>query len=129
MNAADWAKVEASMESPYGIISLLCDGFLLTLQSGLHKKRIETCVYVNGVMKGSYFVDDCEERRRFMRPVKHLRWKQKTLKGFSKKTLKSLNIDPTEHWISYSCFWGSFRSLKAHLIKNNVSIELAPEAP
>lgn len=129
MTAADWEKVKASMESPYGIITLLCDGFTLTLESALYKRRLETWVYVNGVMKGSWLLDDCEERRRFMRPVKHLKWKQKALKGLSKKALKSLNIDPAEHWTSYSCVWGSFRSLKSHLTKNNSSIELEPEAP
>lgn len=128
MTKADWDKVEASMSSAYGLISLLCDGYRLTLQTGIYKRKLSTVPYVNGELKGIWMSQDCEERRRFFRPVQTLVWKKKTTKGFSKKTLKTLGIDPAEKRTYYSCEW-SFRSLKAHLIKNNTSIELITEAP
>ena len=128
MTKEEWDKVESSMQSPWGRASLLCDGFKVTLETGLYKRKLSSMVYVNGVFKGAWMLEDCEERRRFFRPIKKLVWRKKITKGFSKKTLKSLNIDPAETRIGFSPEWTSFRSLKSHLIKNNTSIELAPEA-
>jgi len=127
MTKEDWDKVDRSMQSPYGRSSLLCDGFEITIETGLYKRKLSSIIYVNGHFKGAWLLEDCEERRRFLRPVKRLVWKKKITKGFSKRSLKSLNIDPTEVRICFSHEWTSFRSLKAHLIKNNTSIELAPE--
>ena len=127
MTKEDWDKVETSMQSPWGQISLICDGYRLTLQTSLYKRTLTTTPYVNGEWKGAWLLNDCEERRRFFRVVKLLVWRPKFLKGMSKRTLKSVNIDPKEIRISYNSQWGSFRPLKAHLIKNNTSIELAPE--
>lgn len=123
----EWDKVEKSMQSPWGSISLLCDGYRLTLQTSIYKRKLATITYINGEWRGAWLLNDCEERRRFFRPVKLLAWRPKMLKGISKRTLKSINIDPKEIRISYDSQWGSFRSLKAHLLKNNTSIELAPE--
>ena len=127
MTKEEWDKVDKSMQSPYGQISLLCDAFRITIETGIYKRRLSSIIYVNGHFKGAWTREDCEERRRFFRPIKRLVWKKKITKGFSKKSLKSLNIDPTETRIAFSAEWSSFRSLKAHLIKNNTSIELAPE--
>jgi len=127
MTKEEWDKVEKSMNSPWGRISLICDGYRLTLETGLYKRTLSTMVYVNGEWKGAWFGTDCEERRRFFRPVKRLAWRPKMIKGLSKRSLKSLNIDPKETRISYDATWSAFRPLKAHLIKNNTSIELAPE--
>lgn len=128
MTKAEWDTVEKSMMSPWGRVSLICDGYRLTLETGLFKRKLSTIVYVNGEWKGAWLINDCEERRRFFRPVKRLAWRPKMLKGISKRSLKSLNIDPKEVHIAYDSTWGAFRSLKAHLIKNNTSIELAPES-
>ena len=127
MTKEEWATVDKSMQSPYGRASLLCDDFTITIETGLYKRRLSSIIYVNGHFKGAWMLNDCEERRRFFRPIKSLVWRKKITKGFSKKSLKSLNIDPTETRIAYSAEWSSFRSLKAHLIKNNTSIELVTE--
>lgn len=127
MTKEEWDKVDRSMQSPYGRISMLCDDFKITIETGLYKRKLSSTIYVNGIFKGAWMLDDCEERRRFFRPIKRLVWKRKITKGFSKRSLKSLNIDPTETHIAYSAEWSSFRSLKTHLVKNNTSIELAPE--
>lgn len=127
MTKEEWDKVDKSMQSPYGRVSLLCDGFKITVETGLYKRRLSSIIYVDGVFKGAWMLEDCEERRRFFRPVKKLLWRRKMTKGFSKKTLKSLGIDPAETRISFTAEWSSFRTLKTHLIKNNTSIELAPE--
>lgn len=128
MTKEDWDKVEASMNSPYGRITLLCDGYNLTLESGIYKRKLSTIIYVNGVFKGAWILEDCEERRRFFRPVQTLVWRTKFTKGLSKKSLKNLGIDPKEKRTSHSAEWSSFRALKAHLIKNNTSIELVKES-
>lgn len=127
MTKEQWDKVDRSMQSPYGRVSLLCDGFKITVETGLYKRKLSSIIYVNGLFKGAWMLEDCEERRRFFRPIKTLVWRRKLTKGISKRMLKSLNIDPTETRIAFSAEWSSFRSLKAHLLKNNTSIELAPE--
>lgn len=128
MTKEEWNKVERSMSSVYGRITLLCDGYRLTLETGLCKRKLVTTIYVNGEWKGAWLLNDCEERRRFFRPVKSLVWKPKILKGVSKRTMKAMGIDPKETNTFYDSFWPSFRPLKAHLIKNNTSIELAQES-
>ena len=128
MTKEDWDKVDKSMQSPYGRSELLCDGYLVTIDTRICDRRLQSMIYVNGHWKGAWQLEDCEERRRFFRPVRRLVWKPSILKGASKKTLKSMGIDPKETRLSYSPMWTSFRPLKAHFIKNNTSIELAPEA-
>jgi hypothetical protein len=128
MKNEDWDKVEHSMQIPWGWVTLVCDGYQIDIRTGIYKRHLSSICYVNGSFKGAWILNDCEERRRFFRPVKRLNWKPRVLKGLSKKKLKCMNIDPAETSISYSAEWTSFRSLKAHLIKNNTSIELAPEA-
>ena len=73
---------------------------------------------------------DCEERRRFFRPYTRTVWSKSQLdmfKKLSKKQLQNRGIDPGKTFTTYYPWWTSFKALKAHLLKNNTSIELAPE--
>lgn len=86
-------------------------------------------VYVGGVEKGKWLTEECEERKRFCRPITKSAMSQKqknNLKKLPKKTqkmlIKELKLDRTFTYYSFS--WTSFNSLKRHLIKQNTSIEL-----
>jgi hypothetical protein len=122
-----WEEIEKELQNPWGSVSLLCDGYELTLQVQRDKMRLVIIPYIGGHFKGVWIGTDCEERRRFMRVVKRKKWGGNTLKGFTKKELKSMRIDPNETSDSFTPIWTAFKPLKAHLIKNNTSIELAPE--
>jgi len=130
MTKQEWARVEAELSSPYGSIKLICDGYELLLHATLVKRRLMIGFFVDDHWKGKWMLEDCEHRRRFFRRTEKSLWNAKSkasLKKAGKKLLKSIGMDPEEKIVSYSSHWPSFRPLKAHLIKNNTSIELAPE--
>lgn len=132
MTKEEWGIVEHRLSNPYGSVDLVCDGYKLHLHTSIYKMRVNIMFYVDGKWLGRWILEDCEERRRFHRCVVHKCYgpaeKKKYLK-LGKAFLKRMAIDLDKTWVSYRPDWGSFRSLKAHLIKNNTSIELAPEAP
>jgi hypothetical protein len=130
MTKEEWDKVDAVINNPYRSITLMCDGYKLGLLSSVCKQRVVTMIFVNGEYRGGWSLKDCEERRRFHRRVVHSSYSPKEkvkYRKWGKRMLKEINIDLDRTWESYTCFWTSLRSLKAHLIKNNTSIELAPE--
>lgn len=133
MTKQEWDIVEEHLKHQFYAVVLICDGYRLTLQlCQIKGMELAIWIWINGQMKGSWYQEDCEERRRFFWPRARHRWSaksRKTLKGMGAKYLKSKGIDLNEILIIHYPWWKSFRSLKAHLIKNNVSIELAPEAP
>lgn len=128
MTKAEWEQIEKSLQSPWGSVSLICDGYNLTLQTQRDKMRLVIMTYINGHFKGIYMSEDCEERRRFLRPKVSKVYKDSFFKGFTKKEQKYLRAKYDKSITTYLPYWGSFRPLKTHLIKNNTSIELAPEA-
>ena len=82
-------------------------------------------VYVNGFIRAEWSMNDCEIRRRF-----YYESKKSLLKSSEKAKIKKMRKSVREEIMKsaqYSVFlpyWGSFSRLKAHLIKNNKSIEL-----
>jgi hypothetical protein len=128
MTKVEWEQIEKSLQSPWGQVELICDGYKLTLQVHRDKMRLVIMTYINGHFKGIWMSEDCEERRRFLRPKVSKVYKDSFFKGFTKKEQKYLKAKYDESITTYLPYWGSFRPLKAHLIKNNTSIELAPEA-
>lgn len=128
MTKSDWAIVEEHLKNQFNRVTLICDGYRLTLQlCQIKKMELAICIWINGQMKGSWHLEDCEERRRFFWPRARHHWSaksRKALKGMGAKHLKSNGIDLNEIHIIHYPWWKSFRFLKAHLIKNNASIEL-----
>ena len=125
MNKEDWKKVEDALESLYRIAVLDCDGYKLSLNLVMATKyRNEIRFYVDGWLYVKWVLEDCEERRRFCRPVHRRKYKKASFKGLSKRTLKTWKIDPDEKYTTYGLTWKSFVSLKRHLIANNKEITL-----
>lgn len=132
MSPENWEKVDNALQFFYGSIKLRCDGYvvrLILMPSG-SRFRNAIRVYVNGKIKGAWYLEDCEERRRFFCPKRNYLWgwkRRAELKKMGKRALKRLNIDPKAVHVSYSTDWTSFRRMKAHFIKNNEKIELIEE--
>lgn len=113
-------------------VELRCDGYEVTLvlvRISQFKNGIK--VYIAGVIKGEWLVNDCEERQRFFRPVKRSVFTQKQ-KAAMKKVSKRLRqkaglLDPDASFTYYAPYWTSFRALKRHFIKHNSDIELIRE--
>lgn len=131
MTGAEWKIVQDRLNTPYGRVVLLVDGYKVTLAiERLSRRRIEygIMIYINGLFKGRWTTEDCEERRRFFRKIKRkLYSRQKIAKMFPTKhsqkgeLYKSVNESFIEYYVPY---WLSFNPLKRHLLANNKSIEL-----
>ena len=133
MTKEEWKVVEEKLKIPGRPVNMICDGYQLALSlERIALMKLAICVYIDNKMRGSMILEDCEERRRFFQPharsVYSSKEKKELIKLFGKRWLKAkgTNIDAVH--IQYYPWWKSFKSLKSHLIKNNTSIELAPEA-
>ena len=128
MTNEDWKYVETKLAHIMGKAVLNCDGHKLTLelmQVGTFQNKI--VFYVDGWMRGEWLLKDCEERRRFFRPVKSNVWSKRQklkLNKIGKSMLKRFNIDLAATSTHYESFWANFKALKKHLIQNNEDITL-----
>lgn len=130
MTATDWEKVENKLSYPFGGVKLRIDGHDISVmveKESPKSLKYVLAVYVDGYIKGEWLVNDCEIRRKFYCK------RTKTLlpKGFRKSPiLKRMKKKEQEEWIKehvceyYIPYFSSFKMLKAHLTKNNDSIEL-----
>ncbi len=120
--------MKGNLSGLYGTEELLCDGYKLTIVRSQNKNRLGLNIYVDGVWRGKWMVEDCEERRRFHREiVKPLYSKaeiEKMAKGLSKRAQAALKKQPglDKTFTTFSPCWTSFDALRRHLIKNNKEI-------
>jgi hypothetical protein len=125
-----WGKVEAELSHSFGHVVMKCDEYELgltvvplgTLQYGI-------AVYVNGYFKGKWLMEDCEERRRFLRPVERFllnaKERMEWLKIYGGKRAKKADVERVNRKIVfYQSYWTSAKSLRRHLEKNNSTLEL-----
>ncbi len=126
MTDEQWKEVEKKLVPPLGRVELEIDGYKVTITAQLvEKMKFSFVVYVNGFIRTEWSMNDCEIRRRF-----YYESKKSLLKSSEKAKIKKMRKSVREEIMKsaqYSVFlpyWGSFSRLKAHLIKNNQSIEL-----
>jgi hypothetical protein len=125
-----WAEVEKRCTQFFSNVSLLCDGYKVSLElerDGKFKNVI--MVYIDGKFLGVWMTQDCEQRRRFFNPRKVGVGKfGKDLLKFHKKynPAKYREIVANPIFV-YSPCWTNFNALKRHFIKHNTSIELVSE--
>jgi hypothetical protein len=125
----DWKTVEDNLKLFYTLVKLKCDGYNITLRlERLTQFKNGIAIYVNGKFEGKWLIEDCEERRRFLRSVNMFLYTQKqraNMKKISKGLRKKCGLpDPDVRSTYWTYYWNSFQSLKRHLIKNNTTIEL-----
>lgn len=130
MTETDWKKVEEKLDYPFGRVKLLIDGYTVDVVPAKEKKnslKYVLAVYVDGYIKGEWAAKDCEIRRKFY--CKHTRSlmsaKDKNSPEFKrmKKADRERIIEMSRYdW--YEPYFSSVRAFKAHIIKNNDSIEL-----
>lgn len=129
MTKEQWDSVERELSSEFGRVNLKIDSYDVTLIVEPYKK-LQKCiaVYVNGKIKTENIMNDCDIRRRFY--CKHTKQlfkadkkKEAKMTRAERKALEELRKETVyEH---YEPWWTSFKSMKQHFVKNNVSIELA----
>lgn len=127
-NKEQWAQVERGLHGVYGNARLRVDGYTVTLRKAqASESTLAIVCYVDGWLRGEWLLEDCEERRRFMRPVKKYLWSRKQraqMKRKSKSMLAKLNIDPDQYITGHMMGWPSFAPLRRHLCRNNDCIEV-----
>lgn len=135
MSPEDWKEVEQSMASPYGRAVLEIDGYTVMLSTSLHKRRLSTLVYVNGVSKGIWYQTDeagvpvHEEARRFCDLKRVALFKPSVLasleKIYGKCSKEIARLRQTKTYCTPT--WGSFIRLKRHFQRHNQNIRLVRE--
>lgn len=129
MTKDEWLLVKQQLSTPWGTAQLLVDGYRLTLQVQQRAPlKFEIVPYVNGEFKGTWFLKDSEEGKRFLRPVEVRLYKpaqlKKLTKGFSKATIKSVFGDRLDKTTTHREWgWPTFWPLQRHLVANNKVIE------
>jgi hypothetical protein len=124
MTRDECLKVERRLVFPGASVKLQCDEYCVALEVQRDKMRMVVMVYVDGRFKGKWITEDCEERRRFLRPVTH-RPKPYTPKQERLLGKKWCDAQREKHTHTYYLpIWASTRALLRHLHKHNSSVEL-----
>lgn len=126
MTNEEWKLIENKLQYHAEVVRLIIDGYKISItQVPVKPMRYELGILVDGKFQMKNCLEDCDIRRRFCQPHKKslLSAKGKAAlkrksKAFQEEVAKKLEY----YW--YSPTWSSFRSMKSHLIKNNISIEL-----
>lgn len=123
----EWEEIEGQLRLPWGQVRLDADGYELLLQVQ-PRRALSYCItaFVNGAIKGKYMLEDCEERRRFMRPVNtylhRKRLRDDLAKKLSKRDAQRMGVNQKITY--YLPTWPSFQNLRRHLIRHNECIEV-----
>lgn len=123
LTSEQWKQIEDKLCFIGAKVTLKIDGYkveLIVLPENKLKNVI--AVYVDGLIKGAWVINDCEIRRKFYFKSARSLLKPKELKKLSKKRQNELKEKYT--YYSYSPYFNSFKALKSQLIKNNQKIEL-----
>lgn len=128
MSGEEWASVKEALEVLWNPVKLKADGYELDLvlqRVGMYKNGIS--IYINGVFKAAWLLEDCEERRRFIqsRERSMLSARQKAeWRKLSKKVQKALLEKYDVRYKRYSTYWSSYGALKKRLLDTSKDIEL-----
>jgi len=122
--AEAWQRAEAELESPFGAVDLRCDDYRVSLRvAKLSARKFTIALYIDGWFKGEWLFRDCEERRRFLRPVKVSRYGASLVKKMTKVIGKRrAQSEYGEKITVFYANWDSFGALKRHLLRNNDSV-------
>ena len=119
-----WETVKKAALNPCSGAELMIDGYHISLYLvPTSPYKSELAVYVDGVIDGKKILEDCEERRRFYRPVVKCILPAKPPKGVGKSQWETER--KKRQYTAYYPFWTNFTALRRHLVKNNHNIEIA----
>ncbi len=134
MTNEEWKIAEKRLSGFYGHVRLKIDGYNVTVEKRrLSEMRFCLVLFIDGKFQNQWAWEDCDIRRRFCHQSRRQLLSKKEMETFKKKIGKRefcrLAKEHPEklYHIFYEPFFGSFRTLKSQLIKNNSSIELAED--
>ena len=126
MTDQEWDGVEKDLQSLFNTVKLRIDGYTVHLRLQMISTfENAIMVYVNDRFEGKWLIEDCEERRRFYPASDLFVYNRKQRAAFKEiRNKRFLTIDINRKIKSYSMTWKNFKKMKAHLVRNNKSIEL-----
>ena len=128
MTPQDWERFEKRLSVPFSMVVLEADGYEVAFRvEPVKRLQYQIMTYVGGKFKGKWLLEDCEIRRKFMRPRSTYAFpakERRELKKLGKKVLSKMNMDPDRRITSYTPLWASPKTLKSHLRKNCQNIEI-----
>ena len=131
MTESEWRSVEEKLSYPYGRAAFRIDGYnidVIVIKEMPNSLKYVLAVYVDGKIRSEWSLNDCDIRRKFYcRRSKSLLTASDKNSPWFRKLKKSERNEVIKHYQYnwYSPYFSSMRSLKAHFLKNNNSIELA----
>lgn len=120
-----WTEIEQNLSHAFSCVKLKCDGYEVSLQVvPVDTLQYGIQVYVNGFFNGKWLAEDCEERRRFLRPMERFLWSAREraamIKIWGGKRASKEKVDHVNRKITfYSSYWTSVKPLRRHIEKNN----------
>lgn len=130
MTDEQWKQAERQLSGLYGKVKMQIDGYEITVAvEPMKGMKLVLMVYVDGYFRGKWLTEDCDIRRRFYYCSKRslLNAKEKKRLQREKKAVRE-KIQKEMEYMTFSPYFGSFRTLKSHFLKHNQSIELCEEA-
>ncbi len=128
-----WDEIKSRLEHLGGQVTLLADGYRVTLRKMHNGKRIFVVVYVDGHIRGEWFAVEggqpMSPEARFWRPVKRAAYKRKAYnqlkRAFGKKKADQM-VAPQV--VAFTPDFGTEGSAVAHLKKNFPDLEIQEAA-
>ena len=125
---ADRKSLCKQLSYAHAWVDLDCDGYAVSIYTfQMRPLQYGLFVLIGGHFKGAWLLDDCEERRRFMRPVSRYRF-NKSVRTTSalRRMFGRKKIDSKV--VSYKVVWLSPRAMLRHFEGNNKIITIVPRA-
>ncbi|MGH1509493.1 hypothetical protein [Ralstonia solanacearum] len=114
--------IDHELSSPYGMVQLMCDSYRVDVRVERAKGLSYTLmVYVNGAWHPAWIKGECEEAKRFMRPVSRslftAKRKAELTKSFGKRGVKQVFPELDKKITQYMPTWSSAKSMLRHFLK------------
>lgn len=126
---AQWEYARGALSHSFGRLAMRVDQFKVDFEVRMVKHlKYEIMPFVDGHHRGAWMLNDCKERRRFLRPVKLSLYtpaeRAKLQKAFGKRGVQKYFPRLNEKRTVYYPTWSSFEALRRHLVANNRDIEI-----
>lgn len=108
-------------------VDLDCDGYAVSIRAfQIRPLKYGLLICIGGEFKGTWLLQDCEERRRFMRPICRYLFKKSIRTTPSHRRL--LGRDKIDcKFVRYDAVWLSPRAMLRHFERNNKIIKIIPQ--
>ncbi|MBD5101472.1 MAG: hypothetical protein HDT27_02020 [Subdoligranulum sp.] len=137
MDKSEWDRAKEQLQQgwPCGLVTLVADGYEVTLRlQPVDLMRNGIVVFVNNKFRSRWLIEDSEERRRFL-PQREIpamnRKAREEWNKLPKRTRERLmqdGVDPNRTYTVYTSHWTSWGALVKHFEAHNADIRIKEAA-